>query len=217
MLVVGLVVGAIITFAITYPHPSSVGTFTSVSTTTDTVTATSVSTITMTSVVDEALADAYLSHIGAIESGNATALAAQYETNATLLYASPYGGPPHTGSFGGIADITGFYKGGSIYFYLIAPYAVANETYSTAMSNGDNTGNVTSNLILYGNANHSCCWPSFSATADYYVMRFDISYVLQGDRWLISTESLTMYNFGYCAEVTLSPDGSVFTCLKWAS
>src|SRR5438309_1458506 len=107
MLVVGLVAGSIITFAITYQHPSSVGTFTLISTTTDTVTATSVSTITTTSFVDPSEALAYLSHIGAIESGNATALAAQYETNATLLYASPYGGPPHTGSFHGIANITG--------------------------------------------------------------------------------------------------------------
>jgi hypothetical protein len=186
---------------------------TSISTSTVTSTTTSISTDTVTA----ALADAYVSHVGAIESGNATALAAQYETNATLLYASPYGGPPHTGSFDGIANITSFYKGGSIYFYLIAPYAVANETYSTAMSNDDKAGNVTSHLLFYANANHSCCWPDFGATAAYYVVRFDISYVLQGDRWLISTETLTLYNFSYCAAVTLSPDGSVFTCLHYAS
>jgi hypothetical protein len=222
MLVAGLVAGATITFALTYPHPSSVGDFTSVSTTIETVTSISVSTITTTSVADpvdptEALADAYLSHIDAIESGNATALAAQYETNATLLYASPYGGPPHTGSFDGIANITGFYKGGSIYFYATPPYAVTNETYATAMSNDDKAGNVASHLIFYGNANHSCCWPSFSATTYYYVMGFDISYVLQGDRWLISTETLTICNFSYCAGVNLSPDGNVFSCLNSAS
>src|ERR1700688_1052478 len=94
MLLVGLVAGGILTFAITYPHPSSVGAFTSVSTTTDTVTAITVSTTTTTSVstitafppvnLTATLADAYLSHIGAIESQNASALAAQYETNATL-------------------------------------------------------------------------------------------------------------------------------------
>ena len=96
MLVAGLVAGGIITFAITYPHPSSVGTFTSVSTTTETVTSISVSTTTTTSTITTTpavnltatLADAYLSHIGAIESQNATALAAQYEANATLLVAS---------------------------------------------------------------------------------------------------------------------------------
>jgi hypothetical protein len=170
----------------------------------------------------KSLADAYRSHIGAIASQNATALAAQYETSATLLYTLPHGIPPN-GSFDGSADITRFYVEHpcSICFLAndsyLGPYAVANDTYSIAISNDNNTRNVMSNLILYGNANHGCCWPNFSATAFYYAMRFDISYVLQGDRWLISTESLTYNNYTFCAKVALSPDGSVFTCLNYAS
>jgi len=216
MLVVGLLAGTIITFAITYPHQSSVGTFTSVSTTTDTVTATSLSTITTTSVVDPALADAYLSHIGAILSENATALIAQYETNATLLYNFPHAvGVPSQGSFDSSANITRFYETVSFFgtpnskgaFFPLGTFAVANDTYSMTMSNDDNARKVTSHLIFYGND------PIARPSASYfYDVSFDISYVLKGDRWLISTENLTYNNFGSCAAITLSPDGNVLTC-----
>jgi len=221
MLVAGLVAGAIITFATTYPQTSSVGTFTSVSTTTDTVTATSVSTTTTTTVstittfpvnLTATLADAYLSHVGAIESENATALASQYETNATLLVASQ--------SFDGSGNITGFYAENPCSICFLAdgpfyPYShdVANDTYSIAMSNSTlKTGTVTSHLILYGDATHACCYPSFSSNAYYYIIGFDVSYVLQGDRWLISTESLTDSGLNYCDAISISPDGNVFTC-----
>jgi hypothetical protein len=158
------------------------------------------------------LAEAYLSHIGAIESQNATVLAAQYETNATLLVASQ--------SFDGSGNITGFYAENpcSICFLVDAhPFypassSVANDTYSIAVSNSGNTGTVTSHLILYGDATHACCYPSFSSNAYYYVIGFDMSYVLQGDRWLISTESLTDSGLNYCDAISISPDGNAFTC-----
>jgi hypothetical protein len=222
MLVAGLVASAIITLAITYPRPSGVGAFTSVSTTTDTVTAISVSTITNTtsqtstviSTVDltKTLADAYLSHIGAIVSQNATALIAQYETNATMLWASPNGGPPHAGSFDGSANITRFYEKGAGFFngsafFPLSTFAVANETHSITMSNDDKAGKVTSHLIIYGD--DAIARPE---AAYFYDVSFDISYVLQGDRWLISTENLTYNNFSSCAAISLSPDGNVLTC-----
>lgn len=102
----GLFVALTIAFASTTVYESGIRTTltsTSTSTSTSTVTAISVSTITTTSVVDptRALEDAYLSHIGAIESRNATALAAQYETNATSLGAVPGG---VNDSFDGIAN-----------------------------------------------------------------------------------------------------------------
>lgn len=210
ILAVGLVAGAIITLAMTYPHPGGTDAFTSVSTTTDTLTLVNVSTIATTSVAGatDALKAAYLSHIGAIESENATALAAQFETNATLLFAEPHALPPN-GSLVGIANITRFYEeggpaGGAS---LKAPYAAANDTYSITMSNDGRAGSVTSHLIFYGND------PVARPMAAYfYDVSLDISYVLQGDRWLISTESLTYNNFSSCAAISLSPDGSILTC-----
>ena len=234
MLVAGLVAGGIVTFAITYPQTSSVGAFTSVSTTTDTITATSVSTTTTTSVstittfpsvnLTEALANAYLSHIGAIESQNATALASQYENNATLLLVSD-NGVSHSGNstYDGSGNITRFYAENpcSICFlvdgsFYPASNAVANDNYSIATSNSGNTGRVTSHFIMYGSASGVCCYTSGTA-AYYYGLRFDMSYVLQGDRWLISTESQTATSMDYCAAFSISPDGNVFTCKATSS
>ena len=216
ILVAALVAGAIITFAITYPHPSSVGAFTSVSTTTDTVTAISVSTITTTSFVDptEALADAYLSHISAIASGNETADAAQYETNATLLWGTEGNPPNGNGSIDGSANIARFYDGGGA-FPLLTSYAIANETHSVTMSNDDKAGNVISTLILYGTRIEGSGPPNVppgTTTYDLYYLGFNISYVLQGDHWLISAESLTYNGTGYCPAIVLSSNGSVLTC-----
>ena len=165
------------------------------------------------------IADAYLSHIGALVSENATALAAQYETNATLLYTFPNAVPPH-GSFYGSTNITRFYKSEGVpgafvtnsagaFFPLMSTFYVANDTYSKTTSHDDNAGNVTSHLIFYSYGDAAGARPE---AAYFYDVSFDISYVLQSDRWLISTESLTYNNFSSCAAITLSPDGKVLTC-----
>ncbi len=200
---------------------------TSTSTTTSTFTATvvstsvstSVSTITMNPVVDPttALKDAYLSHISAIEMENAMVLATQYETNATLVYATQLAGPT-TGSYGSIPDITRFYEiGGPLKGDpMAAPFAVANATYSATMSHDGKEGNVTSRLVFYGRDTqcpaNAISFQCPSGTAFYAVIGFDISYVLRGDSWLISTENVTVINTGMCVPVSLSPDGSVLTC-----
>jgi len=186
-------------------------TSTSISTSTairiSTVTSTTTQTTTVTSTFDlaKALTDAYLSHIAAVESGNMTALAAQYEANATL-YATTQGG-----NFGyyfdGVANITSFYRGELSNqcppcFGVDFPFAgVANETYSLTTSKDLNAGNVTSQLILYGTGG------PFGQSTFTNGERFGISYLLQGDRWLISTESLTQISGGYCQMVSLTPDG----------
>ena len=81
---------------------------------------------------------------------------------------------------------------------LTAPFAVANVTYSATVSNDGEEGNVSSRLIFYGR-DTQC--PAFAisfqcpgGTAFYSVTGFDISYVLQGDHWLISTENVTIIN-----------------------
>jgi len=166
------------------------------------------------------LADAYLSHIGAIESQNATTSAAQYETNATLLVVSLLFLPVVNinTTYDGSANITRFYAESpcSICFlvdgsYYPASNAVANDNYSIAVSNGGSTGRVTSHFILYGFASGVCCYTSGTA-AYYYGFGFDMSYVLQGGHWLISTESQTVTSMDYCAAFSMSPDGNVFTC-----
>jgi len=209
------------------------------STSTSTVTATSVSTTTSTTTqtttvastldLTKTLTDAYLSHIGAIESQNATALAAQYETNATLLYASQGGVFPSflDGSVNGIANITRFYEGSlqenennSQYvscmtcFVLKVPFAVANETTSITVSSDEEAGSVTSRLVFYATLSRGFCEEPGVGTcnAQYYAMGFDISYVLQGDRWLISTDRLMYINMASCSGASSSPDGSVFYC-----
>ena len=118
----GIFVVLTIVFASTTVYESGMRT-TLTSTSTSTVTATSLSTITTTSVsvsmvtttpsanLTKPLTDAYLSHIGAIVSGNGTALAAQYETNAALLYDFP-GATPSNGSYNDSASIQYFYGRG---------------------------------------------------------------------------------------------------------
>ena len=195
---------------------TSTSTATSVSTTTSTTTQTT--TVTSTFDLTKALTGAYLSHLGAIDSRNATALAPQYEANATLVYAIPYGVPPN-GSFDGVANITGFLvQEPANYcftcFDLKAPFAFANETHSMIVSSDDKAGNVTAHLLFWGVQSPGACYqPGVgSCVAGYFLMGFDISYVLQGDHWLISTERLTYGGGGGCTSASASPDGSVFHC-----
>ena len=164
--------------------------------------------VTSTFDLTKALRMLTIPHIAAIESGNVTALAAQYEANATL-YAPQNGNRGNY--FVGVANITSFYQGELWVqcppcFGVDFPFAgVANETYSITMSNGLNAGNVTSQLILYGIGG------PYGQSTFTNGERFNISYVLQGDRWLISTESLTQVSGGYCQMVSLTPDG-VLVC-----
>ncbi len=223
----GLFVALTIVLASTTVYESGARTTltsTSTSTSTSTVTAISVSTITTISVVDaaQALEGAYLSHIVAIESKNATALAAQYGADATLNTVA-IGNPPK-GSFFGVANITRFYQDEPTNICvacstLKAPFAVANETHSITMSSDDRTGNVTSHLVFYGNTSveGGCYVPNVGpCQALAYVVGFDISYLLQGDHWLISMESLTYTNSYQCLTVSLSPDGSVLSCHQYS-
>lgn len=206
---------------------TSTSTATSVSTTTSTTTQTT--TVTSTLDLIKTLTDAYLSHIVAFESKNATALAAQYETNATLLYASQGGVFPSflDGSVNGTANITRFYEGSlqenknnSQYvscltcISLKVPFAVANETTSITVSSDEKAGSVTSRLVFYAPFNRGFCEEPGVGTcnAAYYAIGFDISYVLQGDRWLISTERLMYIDMALCSGASSSPDGSVFYC-----
>ena len=85
--------------------------------------------------------------------------------------------------------------------------AVANDTYSIAISNDLSAANVTSRLVFYGN-DPECPIETVDSSAlagrrSYYVMGFDISYVLQGDRWLISTESVTNIDYELCVPVSV--------------
>ena len=195
-------------------------TSTSTSTSTSTVTTISVSTTTTTASsanLTEALRDAYLSHISTIEMENAMVLATQYVTGATLVYATSSAGLPG-GTYVGIPNITAFYEtGGPLKGTpMAAPFAVANATYSVTMSHDSQAGNVTSRLIFYGDDTQcpamAISFQCSSGTAFYAVTGFEISYVLQGNRWLISAENVAVINTEMCIPVSLSPDGSVLTC-----
>ncbi len=227
----GLFVVLTIVFASTTVYESGIRTtLTSTSTVTSvsTITSTTTETTTVTSTLDltKALTDAYLSHIGAIESQNATALAAQYEANVTLYY-NITGLPSYLdGGVSGVANITRFYDGSlqtnknnSAYvsclqcFELKVPFAAANETISITVSSNEKAGNVTSNLVFYGTTKGGVYEEGVGLinTAG-YAMGFNISYVFQGGRWLISTESLAYIYEDRCITSCLSPDGSIFYC-----
>jgi hypothetical protein len=151
-------------------------------------------------------------------------LAAQYETNATLQYSLWNGTTELTGGFDGVANITrflvedpaklpqGYYC--DTCFDLKAPFGVANETHSMMVSSDDEAGDVTSHLLFWGVQSPGACYqPGVgSCVAGYFLMGFDISYVLQGDHWLISTENLTYGGSGGCTSASSSPNGSVFYC-----
>lgn len=194
-------------------------TATTVSTTTNTTTQTT----TETSLFDpnKAIADAYLSHLGGIDSRNASTLAAQYETNATLQYSLWNGTAELTGGVNGVTNITRFLVEEpakmtpcETCFGLKAPFAFANETHSVLVSSDDKTGNVTAHLLFWGVQSPGACYVPFvgSCVAQYDPMVFDISYVLQGGSWLISTESLTYGGSGACTSASSSPDGGTFYC-----
>ena len=228
----GLFVATTIVFASTTVYESVVRT-TLTSTSTETsvtmTTSTTTQTTTVTSTFDlikatKTLTDAYLSHIGAIESRNATALANQFETNATLLYSSPNGvvfGSGLNGSVNGIANILGFYARNKSQadpcvtcFLIKPPFSVANQTWSSVVSN-DETGNVTSHLVFYGTLSYGDCYAFGvgSCNTIYYAMGFGISFVLQDYRWLISTESLTYIDSSTCTTAYGSLDGgNAFHC-----
>ena len=219
----GLFVALTMVFASTTAYESGLRTTltsTSTATSVSTITATTTQTTTVTAGIDltTALTDAYLFHIFDIASGDAIALAAQYETSATLLYDCA----PYHGSLNDSAYMPKFYEGefyvgenNPTCFPLKIPSGVANQTYAI-MSNDGKAANVTSHLLFYGNdpecPAYAISFQCPSGTAYYYVMGFNISYVLQGDHWLISTESVTISNFERCVPVSLSPDGSILTC-----
>lgn len=199
--------------------PRTALTSTSTSTLTAFSVSTSVSTVTLNPAVDSTLAlkDAYLSHISAIEMENAMVLATQYETNATIVCASVLSGLTN-GSEVGIPNITRFYEtGGPLNGApMSAPFAIANATYSAIVSRDGEQGNVTSSLIFYGNDTQcpamAISFQCPSGTAFYSVTGFNISYVLQSGRWLISTENVKVITTEMCVPLSLSPDGSVMTC-----
>ena len=224
----GLFVALTIVFASTTAYESSVRTTlpsTRTSIITSTLTAisvsTSVSTTTMTPTLNSTgeLKDAYLSHISAIESESALVLAAQYEISATLtlVYGGQLAGFANV-TDGGIPNITRFFETGGPLTGdpLTAPFSVANVTYSATLSQDGSQGNVASRLIFYGKDTQCPAYAiSFqcpSGTAFYAVTGFDISYVLQGGRWLISTENMSITHEDMCVPVSISPDGSVLTC-----
>ncbi|MGH9919712.1 MAG: hypothetical protein ACRD6W_12715, partial [Nitrososphaerales archaeon] len=140
----------------------------------------------------------------------------------TLAYAYSLSGVTN-GTEGGIPNITRFYEtGGPLTGApMSAPFAVANASYSATMSQDGKEGNVTSRLIFYGNDTQcpavAISFQCSSGTAFYSVMGFDISYVLQGDSWLISTENVKIINSEMCIPASLSPDGSVLTCPTYNS
>jgi hypothetical protein len=224
----GLFMVLTIVFASSTAYESGLRT-TLTSTSTLTSTATSVSTTTMTSVsvsmvattsspnLTKALKDAFLSHISAIETESVLVLAAQYETNVTFVYPYSVTSPTSYGG-GGIPNITRFYEAGGplVGAPLTVPFAVANITYSATMSHDGKEGNVTSRLIFYGSDTQcpamAISFQCPSGTAFYAVTGFDISYVLQGGIWLISTENVAIINSEMCVPVSLSPDGSVLNC-----
>jgi hypothetical protein len=89
-------------------------------------------------------------------------------------------------------------------------------TYSATVSHDGEEGYVTSVLIFYGKDNQcpavAISFQCPSGTAFYLVTGFNISYALQGDHWLISTENVTIINSEMCVPVSISPDGSILTC-----
>lgn len=82
------------------------------------------------------------------------------------------------------------------------------------MVSSDESGNVTSHLVFYGTLNYGGCYVPGVGNCDtiYYAMGFDISYVLQGYRWLISTESLTYVNSSTCTTAYRFPGSGIFHC-----
>jgi hypothetical protein len=182
-LIVGLLVGAGVTYALAGSTISRTTTTTTTSLTTTTTTlppATSTTTVTIGSTQD--VLSTYSAHLQDIESQNASALIAEYENNAALnvkgCVIAGLGGV-----FTGTANISLWYQ----LVFRPGGYGIENLTdiSSTVLSNETNAI-VNSTFNMQGSAPlyiHDTSSLQYSAS-----VRLGVSYVYVGNAWLISSE-----------------------------
>jgi hypothetical protein len=139
---------------------------------------------------------AYLALLESLNVENATALASEFENNATVQI---LGGNPSTfaGLYVGSANISAIYQ-----FMLssrdgFASVNLANETHTISFSASGNQAVVVSNFTMYGNdtAFSYRIEPGSAVSAYVTNVNLQLTYVHQGNDWFISKETWNFTSF----------------------
>jgi hypothetical protein len=179
-LLIGLLIGALATYALAESSLSRTTTATSVSTTTTTlpaVTSTTTLTLNQTQEVDEAFAG----HLRNVESHNATALAADYENNATIYFFGC------TFGLGGLQ--TGKYDIELLYQIMFSQeeFGAFNVTDIRSSAFVGPQSFVNATFGIQGNSTNLTLTPPALPYSE--GVRSDVTYSRVGDLWLISSDS----------------------------
>jgi hypothetical protein len=193
-LLIGILLGAGATYALAAPTLNRTATYTKVTTVTTTnspVTRTSTATVTVDP--GQEVSDAYSIFFQNIESRNATALAAEYQDNATL---NVYGYTDGVGgSYNGSANIFSFYNA-LLSNGVLATVNLKNVTYGIYVSETGQSAEVSSMFTMHGSG---FFYGGNSENAGTYnaTVRSVTSYALVGEEWLITSDSwdFTLFNF----------------------
>ena len=216
-LVLGLLVGAVATYAISGTSPSRISTSTSTliatATTTTTKTATttlpgvtSTSTTTVTVDPSQVVANAFSTHLQNFQSENLTAILSGYEANATLRgFPGPLGPSPSLPqNYSGVTNIHNVYQ---VMFSAnnFGTVNYANMTYGVTLLANEEAASVHSNFTMYGNSNVYDAWetPGQPPIMGVYSAKvtLSVSYAL-GNAWLITDETWRVLGVRTCGPAT---------------
>jgi hypothetical protein len=166
---------------------------------TETITSTATSTIDST----QSVSAAYAAYLRNLKSENTTGLAAEYESQASLVW----GYAPSTGAdeggrrIVGVANITQlFYSNFCPSLCLFDTVNLANETHVVSIAGNGTEATLDSNITIYGNSTGGTNPPGFYTRSYADTAALNFSYVLAADgNWLISNETWIYTTYNFCA------------------
>jgi hypothetical protein len=194
-LVIGLLIGAGVTYALAGQYGSRSTTVTMTTTTLSDFTQTNTITVMINST--QQVMSAYTAHLQSIGSESLTALDAEYESNATLALTGSAGGGLG-GRYESAASIGTFYQ---MMFSSIGfpTMNIANESYAVDVSGNGKEAIVNSNFTIYGNDTGFSYMIEPSGITVYRAdIRTAVSYIHLGNTWFISNETLDFLTFEIC-------------------
>jgi hypothetical protein len=181
-LVIGLLIGAGVTYALVAPRLSKK------------------TTVTTNSAQD--VMDAYAAHLQSIRSENMSALAAEYENNATVKLSGVVIG--YGGEYESATNVSLLHR--SIFSSLFVTVNLANESNLVYVSGNGQEAIVDSNFTMYGSG-YPICAESCSIAAYVTNIGASVSYDRVGGNWLISSETWDFLAYAACATLS-NPDCS---------
>jgi hypothetical protein len=200
-LVVGLLIGAGVTYAFGGQDLGSKTTVTSISTTISTVTVD----------LTQQVSDAYLIHLLDITGHNITDLVDDYTNDATLGF---FTNSPLGGLGGGAYNVTQFFNEVMYLGHAHPTVDFANESYATTVSSDGIGATVHANLTVYG---ESLVAPANPSAVYVENAALTIDYVHIGGHWLISNEYWYFVNsIDGCQSFSTPPCSTLLSSPNWS-